>query len=303
MYIFACFNSSSLQLSERSPNRSYPQKVVVRIGNTPTVQTASNMGQRTEKPDYAQPRILTLTTKFNQPSFRSSEISLTGNKQTKSFDVLDFDKRSQNYDYEMESKSKSFDDDFCFNTKFSRSENVNRNMMPLDSRAFSQDRALLGLPQNTSKSLRNSPRNYGRMYDQENPYEVGRRAMTRSPIMGYNKMPMNTHPVARERSPVGRQSRDKREYYKKTPSSNSFLMPTKKSITPNRSPSRSPNRSPSDSDDSIENQVSSVLKEKSLVAEYLFGLKTKQLKKQQQQQQLQIRSNTLGGTTPSSGRY
>jgi hypothetical protein len=258
------------------------------------------MGQRTEKPDYAQPRILTLTTKFNQPSFRSSEISLTGNKQTKSFDLLDFDKRPPNYDYEMESKSKSFDDDFCFNTKFSRNENRNRNLMPLDSRAFSQDRAFLGLPQNSSKSLRNSPRNYGRMYDQENPYEVGRRAMTRSPIIGYNKMPPN-HPIVRERSPVGRQSRDKREYYKKAQSSNSFLMPTNKSITPNRSPSRSPNRSPSDSDDSIEN-VSSVLKEKSLVAEYLFGLKTKQLKKQQQLQ-LQARSNTLGGTTPSSGRY
>lgn len=262
------------------------------------------MTQRSEKPDYAQPRVLNLTTKFNQPSFRCSDMSLTGNKQLKSFDLLDLDKRAQNYDYEFESKSKSFDDDICFNTKFTRNENANRNAVPMGNRAISQDRVLLGVPQNAPKSLRNSPRNYGaRYYDPENPYEVGRRAMTRSPVMGYNSnISVTNPPIVRERSPI-RRSREKRDYYKKTMSSNSFLMP--KSTTPNRSPCRTPNRS-SDSDDSIENvpSVPSVLKDKSLVAEYLYGLKNKQLKQQQQQQQqLQMnRSSTIGGT-PSSGRY
>lgn len=214
---------------------------------------------------------------------------------------MDFnEKQVINYGFEFDSKSKSFDDDYCYNTKITRNNtnNTNRNVFS-GNRAFSQDRVLLNPQvQNTSISLKNSPRNYGsRLHDHEVVYDVARRAATRSPIMNFNRNPVNNPPIARERSPIGRRSsKHPRDYYKKQSSSNSFLNP--KTNTPNRSP----NRSPTDSDDSINESVNKVLKDKSLVAEYLFGLKNKQLQQQQQQQANANRSGNSSGT-PSSGRY
>lgn len=294
----------SLQLSERSPNRSQLQKVVVRIGNTPAAPQSTNntSNERTkhrDKPDYVHTRsktTLIIPSKHNAQSLRNSDNSLQSSAQTKSFEMLDFNgKISVDCGFESDSKSKSFDDDFCFNTKVTRNGNSNRNVFS-GNRAFSQDRVLT-VPSSSaaaSKSLRNSPRNYGsRLYDHDILYDVAnRRAATRSPLMNFNNRISVNPPLSRERSPVGgRRSRDKeRDGYKKQ-SSNSFLKP-RTTTTPNRSP----NRSPSDSDDSINESANKILKDKSLVAEYLFGLKRKQ-------QANLNRSGNQSGTPSSSGRY
>lgn len=287
----------SLQLSERSPNRSQLQKLVVRIGNTPAPQstTTTNLTKHREKPDYGHQRsktTLNTPSKYNSQSLRNSDNSLTISSQAKSFEMLDFNgKSSMDYGFESDSKSKSFDDDFCFNTKVTRNGIGNTRNAFSGNRAFSQDRVLL-VPQAASKSLRNSPRNYGsRLYDHDLLYDVAtRRAATRSPIMNFNNRVPANPPLSRERSPVGgRRSRD-RENNKKQPSNN-FLKP-RTTTTPNRSP----NRSPSDSDDSINENANKILKDKSLVAEYLFGLKRKQ-------QANLNRSGNQSGTPSSSGRY
>lgn len=291
----------SLQLSERSPNRSLLQKLVVRIGNTPAPQStaSTNQTKHRERPDYVHTRSKTTlnmpSSKYNSQSLRNSDNSLTSSTQAKSYEMLDFNgKTSMDYGFESDSKSKSFDDDFCFNTKLTRNGNGNGNRNVFSgNRAFSQDR-VLAVPSQVSKSLRNSPRNYGsRLYDHDALYDVAtRRAATRSPIMNFsNRMSVNP-PLSRERSPVGgRRSRDKeRDSYKKQ-TSNNFLKP-RTTTTPNRSP----NRSPSDSDDSINESANKVLKDKSLVAEYLFGLKRKQ-------QANLNRSGNQSGTPSSSGRY
>lgn len=284
----------SLQLSERSPNRSQLQKLVVRIGNTPVPQsTTSTLSKHREKPDYVHVRSkTTLTmppTKYSSTSLRNSDNSLPGSTQAKSYEMLDFNgKSSVDYGFESDSKSKSFDDDFCFNTKVTRNGNNTRTAFS-GSRAFSQDRVMLAPPTNATKSLRNSPRNYGsRLYDHDVLYDAAsRRAATRSPIMNFSNRISVNPPLSRERSPVGgRRSRDReRDGYKKQ----NFLKP-RTTTTPNRSP----NRSPSDSDDSINESANKVLKDKSLVAEYLFGLKRKQ--------QAGLRSGNQSGTS-SSGRY
>lgn len=235
-----------------------------------------------------------MPTKYGAQALRNSDNSLPSSTQTKSFDMLDYNgKSSVDYEFESDSKSKSFDDDFCFNTKVTRNSgngNAHNNVFS-GNRAFSQDRVLLVPPTSaiaTSKSLRNSPRNYGsRLYDHDVIYD--RSAMLRSPIMNFNRAPINP-PLSRERSPVGsRRSRDRdREYKKQQSGPNNFLKP-RTTNTPNRSP----NRSPSDSDDSINGNVNKVLKDKSLVSEYLFGLKRKQ----------QANSMNRSSGTTSSGRY
>lgn len=283
----------SLQLSERSPNRSQLQKLVVRIGNTPVPQsTTTQASKHRDKPDYVHVRSKTTLTmpssKYSAQSLRNSDNSLPGSTQAKSYEMLDFNgKSSVDYGFESDGKSKSFDDDFCFNTKATRSGNATRNFA--GNRAFSQDRVLLA-PPTASKSLRNSPRSYGsRLVDHDAVYDVAsRRAATRSPIMNFSNRITVNPPLSRERSPVGgRRSRDKeRDGYKKQ----NFLKP-RQTTTPNRSP----NRSPSDSDDSINESANRVLKDKSLVAEYLFGLKRKQ-------QAGLSRSGNQSGTS-SSGRY
>lgn len=293
------FIHRSLQLSERSPNRSsLLQKLVVRIGNTATPQNVSSTPQASasnqkyrEKPDYVHARsktTLNMPTKYNAQSLRNSDNSLPSSTQTKSFDMLDYNGKSNvDYEFESDSKSKSFDDDFCYNTQVTRGNGSSRNVFS-GNRAFSQDRVLLVPPTSViaaSKSLRNSPRNYGsRLYDHEVIYD--RSAMLRSPIMNFNRAPINP-PLSRERSPVGgRRSRDRDRDYKKQQSlSNNFLKP-RTTTTPNRSP----NRSPSDSDDSINGNVNKVLKDKSLVSEFLFGLKRKQ-------------QANMNRSTASSGRY
>lgn len=273
--------------------------MVVRIGNTPAPQstTTGNLSKHREKPDYAHIRsktTLNTPSKHNSQSLRNSDNSLPSSTQAKSYEMLDFNgKSSMDFGFESDSKSKSFDDDFCFNTKVTRNGNNNRNAFS-GNRAFSQDRVLLMPPTTVSKSLRNSPRNYGsRLYDHDMLYDVAtRRAATRSPIMNFNNRILVNPPLSRERSPIsGRRSRDReRESYKKT--NNNFLKP-RTTTTPNRSP----NRSPSDSDDSINESANKVLKDKSLVAEYLFGLKRKQ-------QANLNRSGNQSGTPPSSsGRY
>lgn len=218
---------------------------------------------------------------------RNNENALLKNKQTKSFDLLDFDKPVMQCDYEDENKSKSFDDDFCYNAKISQIDNIlNRNNF---DRAASQDRVLLQTP-NVSKSLKNSPRTYGsRLYDYEGSYEVGRRAATRSPIMSFKQNAQNLQnaQLNRERSP----NRGYRKDYSKKPS-NSFLQQTSKK-----------------SSDSDESEDCRQYKEKNLVAEYLYGLKNKQLQQQQQMRQGNLSSNRLNAinlasvTPSSSGRY
>ena len=235
-----------------------------------------------------------MPSKYNAQSLRNSDNSLPSSSQAKSYEMLDFNGKSNvDYGFESDSKSKSFDDDFCFNTKVTRNGNGTRNVFS-GNRAFSQDRVLL-VPPTASKSLRSSPRNYGsRLYDHDILYDVAsRRAATRSPIMNFNTRPPVNPPLSRERSPMGtRKSRDReRENYKKQQTGNNFLKP-RTTTTPNRSP----NRSPSDSDDSINESANKVLKDKSLVAEYLFGLKRKQ-------QANLNRSGNQSGTQSSSGRY
>jgi hypothetical protein len=257
----------------------------------PQSTTTANLSKHRDKPDYVHVRSKTTltmpSTKYSSQSLRNSDNSLPGSTQAKSYEMLDFNgKSSVDYGFESDSKSKSFDDDFCFNTKVSR--NGTRNAFA-GNRAFSQDRVLLA-PPTATKSLRNSPRNYGsRLYDHDVLYDAAsRRAATRSPIMNFsNRISVNT-PMSRERSPVGgrRSSEKERDGYKKQ----NFLKP-RTTTTPNRSP----NRSPSDSDDSINESANKVLKDKSLVAEYLFGLKRKQ-------QAGLSRSGNQSGTS-SSGRY
>lgn len=230
-----------------------------------------------------------MPSKYN---LRNSDNSLPGSTQAKSFEMLDFNgKSSMDYGFESDSKSKSFDDDFCLNSKVSRNGVNNTRNAFSGNRAFSQDRVLL-VPPTASKSLRSSPRNYGsRLYDHDVLYDVAsRRAATRSPIMNFNSRITVNQPLSRERSPISnRRSRDRdRDGYKKQPGGN-FLKP-RTTTTPNRSP----NRSPSDSDDSINESANKVLKDKSLVAEYLFGLKRKQQAS---------RSGNQSGTPSSSGRY
>lgn len=281
----------SLQLSERSPSRSLLQKLVVRIGNTPAPQSTKHR----DKSDYIHSRsktTLNMPSKYNAQSMRNSDNSLPGSTQAKSYEMLDFNgKTSVDYGFESDSKSKSFDDDFCFNTKVTRNGNNGTRNVFSGNRAFSQDRVLVVPQSGASKSLRNSPKSYGsRLYDHELLYDTAnRRAATRSPIINYSNRISVNPPLSRERSPIaGRRGRDKdRESYKKPPG-NSFLKP-RTTTTPNRSP----NRSPSDSDDSINESANKVLKDKSLVAEYLFGLKRKQ----------QANLNRSGGTPSSSGRY
>lgn len=284
-------------MSERSPNRSsLLQKLVVRIGNTATPQQAKQSTKyrsNVEKAaaDYTHTRSkTTLNMPINKYSsqLRNSDNSLpSSSAQAKSFDMLDFNgKLSVDYGFESDTKSKSFDDDFCYNVKVTRNGNNTKNVFS-GNRAFSQDRVLLVPPvAPVSKSLRNSPRNYGsRLYDHDMLYDVvNRNTASRSPILNYNnRVPQQNLPLSRDRSPVGGRRRD-RDYKK---NSSNFLKP-RTTTTPNRSP----NRSPSDSDDSINESVNKVMKDKSLVAEYLFGLKRKQQA-----------NRSANGTTSSSGRY
>lgn len=276
----------SLQLSERSPARSQLQKLVVRIGNTPVKQSKKTTRERPEHVHTRSKTTLNMPTKYNAQSLRNSDNSLTSSTQTKSFEMLDLNgKSSLDFGFESDSKSKSFDDDFCFNTKVARSGKNSQNTFT-GNRAYSQDRVMMS--SKVSSSLHTSPRNYGtRLYDHDILYDAAnRRAASRSPIMNFtNRISVNP-PLSRERSPVG--GRRSRDNYKKQAN---YLKP-RTTTTPNRSP----NRSPSDSDDSINENANKVLKDKSLVAEYLFGLKRKQ-------QANLNRSRNLSGVPSSSGRY
>lgn len=301
--LFLLFFSSqfrSLQLSERSPSRSQLQKVVVRIGTTPTTNSTALTSHREKPVDYGQIRnktTLTLpSTKYNNnhasssivvghSSLRSSDISLT-HATAKSHEMLDFNSNAGSgscYGFDTDAKSKSFDDDFCYNTQATRNQsNAARNVFS-GNRAFSQDRVLL-VPQQQQqlvKSLRSSPSNFGsRLRNHEDMYEINRR----SPVINYNNNNISSRGTAqqtfRDKSPTShRRSRADRDNFVK-----SNYLKGRTTTTPNRSP----NRSPSDSDDSINDQA--VLKDKTLVTEYLIGLKRKQLAKR-------------NGTTLSSGRY
>ena len=247
---------------------------------------------RERKPDRAHIRsktTLNIPSKYISQSLRNSDNSIYGSSQTRSFEMLDFNEKSNmDFDFEFDSKSKSFDDDFCFNTKVTRHKKNRQNAFS-GNRASSQDRVVA--PSMISHSLRNSPRNYGsRLYDHDIVYDdANRRAATRSPIMNFNNR-ASVNPISRERSPLGgRRVRDKeRDTYKKQTN----ILNSRTTTTRNRSP----NCSPSDSDDSINNNVLKNLKDKSLVAEYLFGLKRKQ-------QSNLIRSGNMSGAPTSSGRY
>jgi hypothetical protein len=215
----------SLQLSERSPSRAQLQKVVVRIGNTQAPQsTNTTLTRHREKlADYGQIRNKTTLTlpssKYYDDngyssSLRNSDMSLT-HKKTKSQEILDFNSNaytSSGVGFDSDAKSKSFDDDFCYNTQATRSQSNSRNVFS-GNRAFSQDRVLL-VPSNQLqvKSLRSSPnRNYGsRLHDHESLYDIAN--SRRSPVMNYNNSMLS-----REKSPMSRRSRDmERESHKKS---------------------------------------------------------------------------------------
>lgn len=248
----------------------------MRIGNSQAPQsTNTTLTRHREKlADYVQIRnktTLTLpSTKYNDDNghmLRNSDMLLT-HKKTKSQEILDYNSNNTG-SFENDAKSKSFDDDFCYNTQATRSQNNSRNVFS-GNRAFSQDRVLLVPPSNPVKSQKNSPRSYGsRLHDHNSLYDIANNR--RSPLTNYNH---GNSLLSREKSPMSRRSRDmERESHKKT----NYLK------------SRTPDRSPTDSDDSINGQ-NNVLKDKSLVTEYLIGLKRKQLAKQNR-------------TTASSGRY
>lgn len=231
---------------------------------------------------------LNMPSKYNSKYFlRNSDNSLP--TQAMSFEMLAFNgKSSMDVDFESDNKSKSFDDDFCFNTKVTRNKKKSLNTFS-GNRAFSQDRVVM-VPSTVSNSLRSSPRNYGsRLYDHDILYDAANRsAATRSPIMNFNSRISVNPSIYHERSPVGgRRSQEKEgNSYKKQPNYLKALT----TITPTRSPNRS------DSDDSNNENTNNILKDKSLVAEYLFGLKRKQ-------QANMNRSGYLIGTPSSSGRY
>jgi hypothetical protein len=248
-----------LQLSERSPNRSQIQKLVVRVGNTPTTRTALKVS------DYER----TNRTQFNMLSeYKSRSLRNSNNSLSKPNELIGFNGKSQmNYDLESDIKSKSFDDDICFDTKLARKGSNNRNAFS-GNRAFSQDRILLAPPTETPNFLLNS-QNYGgiRLCDVSS---------TRSPVKNFNRFPPE-YKMSRERSPMSsRRSREReRGVHRDSAYSN-----------------RSAKHSPSDSEDSVEETVN-----KSLVAEYLYGLRRKQ------QRTVNLSKKQKEGSPSSSGRY
>lgn len=274
---------------------------LVRIGDTDSSQKpkhssitkSRNINVNTAAIEYGHTRN---NTTFNMPinkyssQLRNSDNSLPNSSaQAKSFDTLDFnEKLCVDYGFESNAKSKSFDDDICYNIKVSRNAGKNRNVFS-GNRVYSQDVILLNPPVTaTSKSLRNSPKNYGsRLYDHNMLYDiVTRNATSRSPILNYNtRVPLKL-PISQARSPDRGRRRDRERNSK----NNGNYQKPKITTTLNRSP----NRSLSDSDDSINDKVNKVLKNKSLIAEYLFGLKRKQQTS---------RSANRSGTNSSPGRY
>lgn len=222
-----------------------------------------------------------MPSKHSSQSLRNSDNSLSCNAQAKSFEMLEFD------DFDFDGKSKSFDDDFCFNTKVTRNGKNSENAFS-GNRALSQDRVML-TSSKVSQSLRNSPKNYGsRLYDHDNFYDAtNRREVTRSPMKNFNARPSFNPSLSRERSPVsGRRHRDVERENKKKQAK--FLKPHTTNLN------RSPSHSPSDSDENI--NINPTFKNKSLVEEYLFGLKRKQQTKLNW-------SGNLSAMQSSSGRY
>lgn len=181
--LISFFYFSSLQLSERSPNRqSSAHKVVVRVGNTPKVnqpiyaqvrKPASSYRSSSNNPDYARPSQIRLEIEGKKP---------------RSFDVIDYE-RPLDYDQEFD-KSKSFDDEYYNNYERLTFHNN-------DQRSYSHERVYAQIDYN---SLPRKPEPPNVNYEM-NMYDVPKIRAPRSPLM--NNYGRN---LSRERSPAYQRS-------------------------------------------------------------------------------------------------
>ncbi|XP_055602214.1 uncharacterized protein LOC129751004 isoform X2 [Uranotaenia lowii] len=213
--------SRSLQLSERSPSRQQmvpgallqqqqqqqqqqpqqqPHKVVVRLGNVPK-----------ERPLYAVTtggRKL-LTHDSMKGGFRvspNSTLDRLRRETAMAHTIVDVDKSKSFdnnnygvYEYDFD-KSKSFDENFGLDAE-------KRVYASTEGRSYSHDRVFssTGTSSSNEYSQSSTSRNkspqqsYGaRLYEHDLQFEMGRNALSRSPIMNYGQR----RPMSRERSPV-----------------------------------------------------------------------------------------------------
>lgn len=202
----------SLQLSERSPNRTpltqqQQNKLVVRLtGNLQPVQnepfrpsrSSSLQQQSSSNHRYPQtPQNSHESINLNQPK----DFRIYDQDKSKSFDAdYGHSQQYQSYNFKTEfDKSRSFDDDYG-NTHRLNVKSV------ADARSLSNDRVnqkgIVKSSSSSSSQKQQSPQSYGsRLYEHEMMYDLARKAMDRSPIMEFRRQKRGSNNRSRERSP------------------------------------------------------------------------------------------------------
>lgn len=271
------FCSRSLQLTERSPNRS-KQAFKISTG-LPNAQPNKYTQPQRERPNKRQDQVAQ-----DKHSFEAEYNKYQYNSK------LDFD------------KSRSFDDDYG-NDQIRASKFINEN------RSLSNDRVFSSNTSNApAKTKPNMAQNYGaRLYDHEMMYDVARKVMDRSPIMEFNDRKRDPN-RSRERSPNSsnehllshRNSKNHKDHFGANPgdvSPNEYIR--------NRLSPGSEVDIVHDYDMKYKSDVldSELIKEAKLVTEFLYGNRTKAeiLLNQRRKEQKQL--NQRPGTMSSSGRY
>ncbi|XP_055325277.1 uncharacterized protein LOC129579318 isoform X2 [Sitodiplosis mosellana] len=169
--------SRSLQLTERSPNRSKMHKTVVQI--------SGNNGQK-ERP-INRVASTSANRRFVTNNGNNNRLAVTNERQYKDVRNADLEKsRSLDSEYERYQGNSR--------TEFDKSRSFDENY----SDQVAQSKYIDNYPNNLKQAAPvkpGSPQNYGnRYYDPEMIYDKSRKSLTRSPLMAYKHEAKSTHP-------------------------------------------------------------------------------------------------------------
>lgn len=186
-------------------------KLVVRLTGNP--QPGLNEPFRPSRSTSLQQQQQPTTNNHRYPQTpQNSHESINLQQQPKDFRIYDQDK-SQSFDadyghsqlYQSHNFKTEFDKSRSFDDDYGNAYRLNIKSVA-DNRSFSNDRVnQKGITKSSSSSSsqkQQSPQSYGsRLYEHEMMYDLGRKAMDRSPIMEFRRQKRGSSNRSRERSP------------------------------------------------------------------------------------------------------
>lgn len=173
----------SLQLTERSPNRSKMHKTVVQI--------SGNNGQQQQQKERPINRVASTSAnrRFVNNNGNNNRLTVTNERQYKDVRNADLEKsRSLDSEYERYQGNSR--------TEFDKSRSFDENYSDQVTQLKYLDNYPNNIKQLAAPVKPGSPQNYGnRYYDHEMIYDKSRKALTRSPLMTYkHEATKNIHP-------------------------------------------------------------------------------------------------------------